>query len=110
MFHGLSRSLIAFRVAIMSTGTIPQTCVLSCGDSPLSTASNVIGILTFIYAVLAGLYVHARWSARALRQSSQEFNDLLESLTVSFEEYRYLQNAFPNGGKRTEFLLTVPRE
>ncbi|MCJ1379948.1 hypothetical protein MMC17_003051 [Xylographa soralifera] len=72
----------------MSTATIPQVCVLSCGDSPLSTTSNIVGILTFIYAILAGLYVNARWGARALRQSPQEFNDLVESLTASFEEYQ----------------------
>ncbi|MCJ1433165.1 hypothetical protein MMC27_002524 [Xylographa pallens] len=72
----------------MSTGMIPQTCVLSCGDSSLSTASNVVGIFTFIYAILAGFYVNARWSARALRHSPQEFNNLVESLTASFEEYQ----------------------
>ena len=72
----------------MSTETVSPACVLSCNDSPLATVASVVGILTFIYAILVGLYVNARWGAQALRQSPKEFADLVESLTTSFEEYQ----------------------
>lgn len=39
-------------------------------------------------ALLAGFWVNARLSAHALRDSPQEFNDLLENLKQSFEEYQ----------------------
>ena len=61
---------------------------ISCDDSVLSTIASVAGILTFVYAVCAGFYLKTKWGANALRNSPQEFNNLVESLKQSFEEYQ----------------------
>ena len=60
----------------------------TCDDSILSTIASVAGILTFVYAILAGVYINAKWGANALRNSPQEFHSLVESLRQSFEEYQ----------------------
>ena len=65
----------------------PEVCA-QCEDSPLATTASIVGILTFVYAILAGLYVNARWGAHALRESPQEYSELVENLKQSFEEYQ----------------------
>ena len=65
-----------------------STACAPCQDSILSTIASITGILTFVYAIVAGAYINAKWGANALRNSPQEFNDLVDSLRQSFEEYQ----------------------
>ena len=53
-------------------------------DSPLSITSNLIGILTFVYALAAGLYFYASLA----RSSSQRKRESLVSLRKTLREAR----------------------
>lgn len=53
----------------------------SCQDSPLSVAASVIGIVTFVYAVIAGLFgytVFVRRSAELYRSATRALRDNTE--------------------------------
>jgi hypothetical protein len=74
--------------------TSNSTCtVLSCRDSNLSTAGNIIGILTFIYAVIGGIYVRSKLITKlppALSQLKEEVESTAmqaEKLHQRFQSY-----------------------
>lgn len=52
---------------------IPATCV-SCQDSSLSTTASIIGIMTFVFAFLAG----SRFHLESLRHPLDEHDKLVE--------------------------------
>lgn len=48
---------------------------LGCSDSRLSITANIIGILTFVYAVVASIYLYVRTTTTQLLVSEQEMYD-----------------------------------
>jgi len=48
---------------------------LGCSDSRLSITANIIGILTFVYAVMASIYLYIRTTTTQLLVSEREIND-----------------------------------
>lgn len=60
-------------------------------DSPLSTAANIIGILTFIFAVLGALY--ARWLWLAERISPVHVLDVVRTLGSHYLETKRIANS-----------------
>ncbi|KAK7427991.1 hypothetical protein QQZ08_005422 [Neonectria magnoliae] len=61
-------------------------------DSPLSITSSITGILTFLAAILAFLYVRYN----TLRNSSMEMVTILESVTATVEETQAMSQATPS--------------
>ncbi|KAH9203557.1 hypothetical protein DL95DRAFT_502711 [Leptodontidium sp. 2 PMI_412] len=65
-----------------------STCVLSCSDSGLSTAANVIGILTFAGGVLGAMLLNARLVAN----STSELCVLIEDFEYAERQFRMFKN------------------
>ena len=64
--------------------TLPATCV-SCGDSQLSTAAGIAGILTFAYAIVAGIWFYLASGAEALATSPEQFYSVIQEVTNLLE-------------------------
>jgi hypothetical protein len=58
------------------------TCPSPCGDSPLTIAGNIISILTFAYALLAGLFYYYSVVVNA----SDEMSELLRAYIPLYED------------------------
>lgn len=63
---------------------------LDCSDSPLDTASNIIGIFTFAYAVLATIYVYL---SRA-RSADTEQRKLLDTAYANYVRWKLMINEY----------------
>lgn len=76
-------------------------------DSPLSTVSNVAGILTFVVAVIAAIYVRVTY----LRNSDEEYFRVKTSLSWYKTESAWLAGlikaagARPGAALRTEYQM-----
>ncbi|KAK5678158.1 hypothetical protein LTS10_009328 [Elasticomyces elasticus] len=51
----------------------------TCSDSPLSQAASIAGILTFAYAILAGIYLYFTLAARRWSESRGELEGRIEN-------------------------------
>ena len=49
-------------------------------------AASIVGIFTFAYAVLLGLYINAQWGTRAVKESPKEMQLFCGNLVTSFRE------------------------
>jgi hypothetical protein len=68
-------------------------------DSPLSITANVIGIVTFVLAIVAAIYARWLWlkSRLSLRQEqAQEQAELYSRLEVFIGEMAYFESFLPN--------------
>ncbi len=65
----------------MATPLPPNSC-FSCQDSGLSTTASIAGILTFLYALTAGLFLYSK----SIANSRAEMESLRESLDLSVRE------------------------
>lgn len=68
----------------------------STGDSPLSITANVAGILTFVVAILAAVYVRVTY----LRNSDQEYIRVKTSLSWYKTESTWLAELVKAAGER----------
>ncbi|KAK0625859.1 hypothetical protein B0T14DRAFT_88411 [Immersiella caudata] len=68
------------------------------GDSPLSITASTAGILTFISAVTAFVYVRYQ----ILQNGRNEISSTLEGAALSFEETKSMQHALLPGDERHE--------
>ena len=87
---------------------IPATCV-SCQDSPLSTTASIIGILTFVYALLAGFWFYLKSGAKAVATSPEQFFTILDSITKRLQEMSVLGSEKADSGPEQEELLLKTR-
>lgn len=69
--------------------SLPQGSCCSCQDSSLSIAANVIGILTFIYAVVVGLNIYAQ----LIKRSREDFEETSTALGTSLHRILDLADA-----------------
>lgn len=77
--------------ARMASPPLPATTTLSCGDSPLSTTSSIVGILTFALGVLAS-YIALQ---SATRGAPSEIARLVDDLrTTQHEINRVAEHIF----------------
>ena len=71
----------------MAPQSVPEGSCLSCNDSPLSITGNIIGILTFIYAVGLGL----RYYTNLVRNAMDDIYVLIDTLQRSWGEIQELE-------------------
>ena len=90
----------------MSTAKQAQ-CVpcLDCDDSPLSTVASVAGILTFIYALAAGIYVYFR-TAKNTPQEMQQMLRLIQFTESELEVFIETRRNAPKYEERGEDPLS----
>ncbi len=96
----------------MATPMPPNSC-FSCQDSGLSTTASIAGILTFLYALAAGLFFYSK----SIANSRAEMEALRESLDLSFTEakrsitliFRHLGDAPGGGPLGHELQVTLNR-
>jgi hypothetical protein len=69
-------------IDLSSSNATIGTCPSPCGDSPLSIAGNIISILTFAYALLAGLFYYYSVVVNA----SDEMSELLRAYIPLYED------------------------
>jgi len=76
-------------------------------DTPLSTTANITGLLTFVTAVLASIYVRYR----ILRNGHTEIGNIFESVAATIEDYQSTTSAstalYPEEDPDTKLLKTL---
>lgn len=88
---------------------IPATCV-SCQDSSLSTTASIVGILTFVYASLAGLWFYLRSGVKAVATTPDQFLEVLELLLKHAREISVIEIDYTGSEpEREELLFKVNR-
>lgn len=68
----------------------PCEQVLSCGDSNLSVAGNVIGMMTFAYALLATIYIYVS----RIRTADVEQRKLIDSAHANYVRWKLMVNEY----------------
>ncbi|KAK5722710.1 hypothetical protein LTR15_005942 [Elasticomyces elasticus] len=82
----------------MAASSDPSTC----SDSPLSQAASIAGILTFAYAILAGIYLYFTLAARRWSESRGE----LEAKIKNWQ--KFIEEAAGPGGYISSFTVETP--
>jgi hypothetical protein len=77
----------------MSTPTTTSPIVLSCKDSPLSTTSNVLGILTFAAAACVSVLLYVD----SIRSANKRFKDMVEGLELRYREADHVRGKLEAG-------------
>lgn len=72
--------------------------LLSKGDSPLSITASITGILTFVTAVIASMYVQYR----ILKNVFHEMWTIMKASIITFEEAMAVRNTLIEGDNRPE--------
>lgn len=63
---------------------------LDCSDSPYSTAGNTMGILTFVYAVLATIWIYVS----RIRSADAEQRKLLDTAYANYVRWKLMINEY----------------
>jgi hypothetical protein len=86
----------------MADSTCPKP---DCIDSPLVSAASIMGIMTFIYAVLAGIfitYIQAMTTASELEDLTLSFESTQRQLEACRRKMGYFNEVLPKGATREE--------
>jgi hypothetical protein len=84
---------------------------LSCGDSPLSITGNVIGILTFVSAIIIALQVYID----SMRNAESKLKDMEDTLRLHYDKVNSLvtklrvQSMNVDNDLQTRLMLTLGR-
>ena len=96
-------------LADTSREVIPATCV-SCQDSSLSTTASIVGILTFVYALLAGLWFYLESSTKAIATSPKQFHTITSSIIMRLHEISQFEiEKIVSKDEQEELLLKTNR-
>jgi hypothetical protein len=84
----------------------PCEQVLSCGDSNLSIAGNVIGMMTFAYALLATIYIYVS----RIRTADVEQRKLMDSAYANYVRWKLMVNEYEDIRKASGEVSTDFRD